>query len=1081
MKKIAALFAVAFVFAALVFAVSADTFEGTMVRPNNADPNLFFYNGKYYMTQTGTSRIAVFETEHVDDLATLTLGSNISYTAYLNGTVYDPAVTELYGEGATINGTWSPELHYFSEEQFPGQSGWYMFLGLRKNTGDSSMVRMVVLKSTTDSPKGPYGHPTNGTKNYSQPVLDKNGNVWDVWACGQTILTIPEGKYKGTYTMWVAEEGRGQSGTNGKFYQKIMIAKMKSPWQFAGDPGIVATPTQSWEYAGASSTHPRVVEGATPVYGKNGEVFITYSGSGYWSDYGLGQLTWNGGDPLKTSSWVKLSVANGNPIFSAVNAKNLRGAGHASFLTDTDGNGFICYHAYAYENGKKASSRDAYIEPYYIDYTRWNGVSYGVITIGLNGDGIPADTASKVTFATDGEYLSSPDIAAKNGTSITLTVSEKDATGYLIYKSTDGKTFNYLTTVDSTTYTDSAVTLGNTYYYRAYAYREEEISDASATVSAKAMVDVSAPVIKAIGYDRGAVILDVSVKEDYDEIKIYRSADGTNYTYLDSVWTVSAEDELIYCEDNDVDAGTYYYYVVGVRNGFESVASNTIDMRVVVLDVPAFTSTLVQCNMVILKFTCDALSEENFIFRSEDGGYSYKQIAVIDGGKTTYIDTTVEVGKTYYYAISSMTDYFESDWSNDVKVTTKHMSADGAKKDATCTEDGYTAYTYCLNCETVLSGKDVVPATGHNHVLTEEEIPATTTSVGKTAVYTCAACGDSYGGEEIPMLELLSAPTLSVDTSKYTYFIINSVAKEDCQGIKIYFSTDGEKFELLVDSATDIVSGNVYTYNHKALTVGVTYYYYAVGYNSIGESEPSATVSETYSYVPDPKVTSLSAKCTGNEVVFSTAIKHDYILVYRSTNNSQFVYHDTVVGNTYTDEAVIAGKTYYYKFIGVINDVSSSRRAAEYTFSTKHDEVSYGWESATCTEDGHSGYSICNYCNEFIEEKIIYPATGHSYEITEEEIPATTTSVGKTAVYTCTACGDSYGGEEIPMLEDPNTFTMAGDANRDGIVNMLDALRTIKVFVGADADINVLNADVNGNGIIDIADVLEILKMMLNA
>ena len=71
--------------------------------------------------------------------------------------------------------------------------------------------------------------------------------------------------------MWVAEEGRGQSGATGKFYQKIMIAKMKSPWQFDGEPGIVTTPTQNWEYAGASSTHPRVVEGATPVYGKNGE------------------------------------------------------------------------------------------------------------------------------------------------------------------------------------------------------------------------------------------------------------------------------------------------------------------------------------------------------------------------------------------------------------------------------------------------------------------------------------------------------------------------------------------------------------------------------------------------------------------------------------------------------------------------------------------------------------------------------------------------------------------------------------------------------------------------------------------
>ena len=851
MKRIIAFFAAVLVFAMLTVAVSADTFDGTKVRSNTADPNLFFHDGKYYMTQTGTSRIAVFETEHVDELGTLTLSSNIEYTSYYNGTVYDPTVIELFGSGATVNGTWSPELHYFSEEEFPGQSGWYMFLGLRKNTGDSSMVRMVVLKSTTDSPKGPYGHPTAGTLNCSQPVLDADGNVWDEWACGQTTLTIPEGEYKGTYAMWVAEEGRGQSGEAGEFYQKIMIAKMKSPWQFDGEPGIVATPTQSWEYAGASSTHPRVVEGATPVYGKNGEIFITYSGSGYWSDYGLGQLTWNGGDPLKTSSWVKLSVANGNPIFSAVEAENLRGAGHASFLTDTDGNGFICYHAYAYEDGKKASSRDAYIEPYYIDYTRWNGVSYGVITIGLNGDGVPADTASTVTFATDGEYLTAPDVYSLGRTfAITLNMSEVGAEGFIIYKSEDGKVFDYLATTVGSTYVDEDVTKGETYYYRVYAYREEEISPAS-EIKAGSAGTVSPKTLSATA-NGGVVTVSVYADDNYDSVCLYRSEDGTSYgTYIQEIENVSYG-ETVEFTDIVTESGTYYYMATGVNDGYEYFPVTTVSVDVVMTEAPVISRFGYNCELVKIVIEEGDIAYDSYnVYRSEYGS-DFSLIA--SGTDTVYYDEDVSLGGVYYYMVSGVVNGAESLLSESMTAKIQHIGMSGDALEPTCTEDGYTAYTYCVQCAEVLSGKEVVLATGH------------------------------------------------VDTESVT-----------------------------VD--------------------------------------------------------------------------------------------------------------------------------------------------ATCTENG--SVTVTCKCGEVVSTEVL-ESTGHSHEITEEEIPATTTSVGKTAVYTCTACGDSYGGEEIPMLDSTDEFTVAGDANRDGTVDMLDVIRTLKIFVGESVDANLLNADVNENGEIDIEDILAILKMLLD-
>ena len=509
MKKLLVSLFAAILFCALMLGISAETLSGTLVRSSTADPWLFTDGEKYYLTQTGTSRIAVFSSSTIRGFASQKLNSNIVYNS-----ASDTAVAELFGEGAEINGTWSPEIHYISEEDFGAEyAGWYMFLALRQTTYNASggvssaMVRLVVLKSTTDSPKGPYGHPTSGTANCSQPLLQEDGSIYDEWGCGQSILRIAEGPYKGIYATWVAEEGRGGSGSAGKFYQKLMIAKLSNPFTLASEPAIITTPTQSWEYAGASSTHPRVVEGGTAVYGTNGEVFLTYSGSGYWSDYGLGQLTWTGGDPLLTSSWVKLpdtaseDGALTNPIFTATTADDLRGAGHASFVTDKDGNGFFCYHAYPYTNGTKASARKAYIEPYYIDYTAWNGTSYGVIRL---GSGVAANTSTAATFAITGEALGQATVTATSGKGITLQMDAANADGYMIYRSTDGKTFTYLATTDKSTYMDCNILPSISYYYRVYSYRAEEIGEASAVAWAKyAGVYTYADVLRILRYAGG--------------------------------------------------------------------------------------------------------------------------------------------------------------------------------------------------------------------------------------------------------------------------------------------------------------------------------------------------------------------------------------------------------------------------------------------------------------------------------------------------------------------------------------------------------------------------------------------------
>ena len=81
-----------------------------------------------------------------------------------------------------------------------------------------------------------------------------------------------------------------------------------------------------------------------------------------------------------------------------------------------------------------------------------------------------------------------------------------------------------------------------------------------------------------------------------------------------------------------------------------------------------------------------------------------------------------------------------------VLVEAGHTWTDAEGKDATCTEDGYTAHKVCACGET--EGKETVPATGHTWTDAEGK-DATCTEDGYTAHKVCA-CGETEGKETVP-------------------------------------------------------------------------------------------------------------------------------------------------------------------------------------------------------------------------------------------------------------------------------------------------------------------------------------------
>ena len=343
------------------------TFKNPLCR--GADPWITFFEGYYYYTVTMGGTLRVFKAANLAD---------IPYT--VPKTVYVP------GPETDFKGLWSPELHYFAASDFGEEhAGWYLYLaGNRKNAEGIALPVMFVMKSLDGKPDGQYGHPITLEPN-KYISIDSCADIdyTKIWACGQTIARIG-GK---VYSLYVSESGRKTP----QFIQHINIGELKNPYSF-DYPHAIVEPTHSYEAHGHTYSAeqdkwwPKVVEGATAIYGDDG-VYIAFSGSGYWTTYYcLSQLRYLGGDPLCAENYKKAD----EPFLvreKELNDRSVNGCGHASYIRDFDGGRWVCYHAYIGVNTK--SGRYAFLEPYGID-------AVGNIYVG-EGSGHPASLDKEYT------------------------------------------------------------------------------------------------------------------------------------------------------------------------------------------------------------------------------------------------------------------------------------------------------------------------------------------------------------------------------------------------------------------------------------------------------------------------------------------------------------------------------------------------------------------------------------------------------------------------------------------------------------------------------------------------------------
>ena len=340
-----------------------DTFTNP-VRASGPDPWVFFYDGSYYYTHTTGSKIVLMKVSNFSDIDTSAERGIITPT-----------------EGQNM---WSPEIHYFSAEEVGEENaGWYLYIGY--DDGTTANQRQHVLKCLDgDNLLGRWGDPVTGKLNQPRKVEVPNAPHYNNdELCGGSSKIVINGK---TYMTFISEVGRGTSN----FHQTVNITEIENPWTYKSVPTTICVPEYQWEMGGygqASATglwYPKVVEGASAVYSDSGDVYLMYTGSGYWTKYyALGYLKFLGGDPMDASNWKKMTK---EPILSL--SSEVNGCGHGSYFKDHEGNYYVAYHGYL--GATADGGRYAHIERIYV-------TSKG-ITIG-NGSGHPAPLSSVYTIS----------------------------------------------------------------------------------------------------------------------------------------------------------------------------------------------------------------------------------------------------------------------------------------------------------------------------------------------------------------------------------------------------------------------------------------------------------------------------------------------------------------------------------------------------------------------------------------------------------------------------------------------------------------------------------------------------------
>ena len=370
------------------------------------------------------------------------------------------------------------------------------------------------------------------------------------------------------------------------------------------------------------------------------------------------------------------------------------------------------------------------------------------------------------------------------------------------------------------------------------------------------------------------------------------------------------------------------------------------------------------------------------------------------------------------------------------------------KKDATCTEDGYTGDTVCAICGKEITKGEAIEAKGHIEAI-DAAVEPTCTEPGKTEGKHCSVCNEvlvaqevipatGHKEETVPGKEATCTDTGLTDGTRCSVCGTVIKAQEEIPA-KGHSWNEGE-----ITTSPTCENAGVKTYTCTVCNATKTEAIDATGHTPVEVAEQPATCTEA-GHTAGTKCSVCDAILSGMEEIPATG--HTEVIdaakaptctetgltegKHCSVCNTVLVAQEEIPAKGHTeviDPAVEPTCTEPGKTEGKHCSVCNEIIVAQTEIPAKgHTEVIDAAKAPTCTEPGLTEGKHCSVCNEVIVKQEVIPATGHKPEI-RNAVEATLTTPGYTGDTYCSVCNELLKqGEEIPKTGAHITWVIDGE------------------------------------------------------